>query len=151
MEEKNKIEKERKQIDSLRFISIAVLAGAFAIITTLLQVDVKTIAQSQDLKKAITIFCLTIPYLVIDIHFLNIEQVDGKKEHFLFKRIRVFFWILTGIGIGFAFNYLPNILHFSNGFILLSSFLLFFILKSSKIFIEEFLKLHKRPKDNNKY
>lgn len=142
--QQSSIEREKQQINNLRYITVAILAGSFAIITTLLQVDYKVIQESQDLKNAITIFCITIPYLILDIHFLNIEKLDGIREHFIFRFLRIVFWIGSGIGIGYAFNFLPNIfsgnkgVDISNFKIIIISLAVIFALRFLRVFKQEF-------------
>lgn len=138
------IEREKQQINNLRYITIAILAGSFAIITTLLQVDYNIIEKSDDLKNAITIFCITIPYLILDVHFLNIEKLDGVREHLIFRILRVLFWIGSGIGIGYAFNFLPNIFtgnekfNINNFTIIIISLAVIFLLRFLRVFKQEF-------------
>lgn len=147
----DEIEKEKDRITRKRYITLAILAGCFAILTTLLQVDTEIIRQSTDLKIAISIFCIVIPYLILDVHFLNLEKIDGKIEVRLYKIMRVAFWLLGGYGMSRVFNFLPGFLNkVSNFQLLIYSFMIFLIIRSAPIFIEELKRLNNTTKKNKR-
>lgn len=108
---------EEKYIKNQQYISLAIIAGAFAILTTFLQIN-ETNLDNFNLKSAVLFLSIAIAYLSFDAFFLNMEEPDGDFEARLLAKIRIFFWFIGGIGICLAFGYLPNISNFSTALVI---------------------------------
>lgn len=122
--------KEENFIENAKFVSIAILATSVAIMSNLLQVDfTENNALNQNLQIAVTLFSIVIPYLVWDVYFLNAEKPDEIFEFRIFSILRYIFWLLGSIGIGFAFNFLPNSTSGQTITIFIVSFIGFFIFR----------------------
>lgn len=109
-----------------KYVSIAVIAAIFTILTTLLQMSQEGL-NNPTIKTAVLFLSISISYLSFDAFFLNMEKPDGRYEAKSLAIIRIFFWIIGGIGISVAFSYLPNFTNFSTGLIIVFFFLLRFI------------------------
>lgn len=122
--------KEENFIENAKFVSIAILATSVAIMSNLLQVDfTENTILNQNLQIAVTLFSIVIPYLVWDVYFLNAEKPDEIFEFRIFSILRYVFWLLGSIGIGFAFNFLPNSTSVQTIIIFIVSFVGFFIFR----------------------
>lgn len=125
MADENQVEKQ--YLEHSKYITVAVLATSIAIISG---IDAEDAAKSQDLKIAITIFAITIPYLIWDVFFINIQQPDGNLESTFYSILRVLFCLFGCVGIAYSFNELHNYFFPYPTFkIFLYSFGLFFLLR----------------------
>lgn len=127
--------KDELEIKRNKFISLAIIGGAFAILVTLLQVDLKNIKIEEgkdNLLYGISIFCFVLPILIVDAFRLNLEEtkgVDGKPETTFQKVFRFTIWTISGAGFVSILNYLPNKTCFATGNIILVSFFAILILR----------------------
>ncbi|MBI1226931.1 MAG: hypothetical protein GC192_16995 [Bacteroidetes bacterium] len=142
MEIQDNNKEEEKYIRNQQYVSLAVIAGAFAILTTFLQIDPKYLADF-NLKSAVLFLSISIGYLSFDAFFLNNEDPDGNFESKLLAIIRMIFWLLGGIGICFAFNYLPNTTNFSTAYVIALLFVFRFII----MLIAKYLKIKREKKE----
>lgn len=135
---------EKQYLEHSKYIVVAILATSIAIMTNLKSSDVIT----DEIKTAIFIFAITIPYLLWDVFFINIQQPDGKYEHWFFTLLRFLFCMFGCVGIAYTFSGLNNISkNYTTFNLFIYSFISFFVLRFIPIVSFFYIRRRKEKTD----